>query len=236
MAIRALITGIDGFVARHLVACLLERGITVHGTHRRAHTPAGLPPSVRLHCADLEDAAALCHAVREAEPEWLFHLAGISAEAEARQHPERALSINLTGTLHLFEALLPLSRQPRVLTAGSSAEYGAVSPDENPVSEEQPLRPVSPYGVSKAAQGLLALQQHREHNIPAIHVRAFNHTGPGQRDEFAAASFARQIAEAEAGLRPPVIEVGNLSVRRDLFDVRDACQAYLALMESGTPG
>jgi GDP-4-dehydro-6-deoxy-D-mannose reductase len=236
MALRALVTGIGGFVAGHLARCLLDQGVDVSGVYRPGHPPRGAPGSVRLLGADLEDADALARVLKEAEPDWLFHLAGISAEAEARQHPERAFTVNLSGTLHLFQGLLTLDRFPRVLTAGSCTEYGGVRLEENPVREEQPLRPVSPYGVSKAAQGLLALQQHREHRIPVIHVRAFNHTGPGQRDEFAAPSFAHQIAEAEAGLRPPEIEVGNLSARRDLSDVRDVCRAYVALMEAGSPG
>jgi GDP-4-dehydro-6-deoxy-D-mannose reductase len=236
MALRALVTGTGGFVAGHLARCLLDRGVTVFGIHRPGHPPFGLPSSIHLLSADLEDSAALARALEESEPDWLFHLAGISAEAEARQQPERAFTVNLIGTLHLFQGLLSLDRRPRVLTAGSSAEYGRVRLEENPIQEEQPLRPVSPYGVSKAALGLLALQQHREHGIPVIHVRAFNHTGPGQRDEFAASSFARQIAESEAGLRPPEIEVGNLSARRDLSDVRDVCRAYVALMDAGSPG
>src|SRR5207249_425719 len=94
----------------------------------------------------------------------------------------------------------------------------------------------TPYGMSKAAQGLLAAQYAATGDLPVLHARAFNHTGPGQTDAYAASSFARQIAEAEAGLRPPEIQVGNLSARRDLSDVRDVARAYLALMETGTPG
>jgi GDP-4-dehydro-6-deoxy-D-mannose reductase len=236
MALRALITGIGGFVAGHLAHCLLDRGVDVFGTRRPGHRPPTLPAAVVLQAADLQDCASIKRALGEAEPDWVFHLAGVSAEAEARQQPERAFRVNLIGTLHLYEALQALDRRPRVMTAGSSAEYGAVLPEENPLQEGQPLRPVSPYGVSKAAQGLLTLQQYREHGFPAIHVRAFNHTGPGQREEFATASFARQIAEAEAGLGTSDIAVGNTSARRDLSDVRDVCRAYVALMETGRPG
>lgn len=236
MSARALITGIGGFAAGHLARCLLERGVLVYGTHRPGPPPAGLPSSLRLLSAALEDPAALNAAARAAAPDWLFHLAGMSSEPEARQQPERALTTNLLGTLHLLQALLTLERPPRVLIAGSSAEYGRVRPEENPIAETQPLRPVSPYGVSKAAQGLLALQHHAEHGLEVIHARAFSHTGPGQRDGFAASSFARQIAAAEAGLRPPEIEVGNLSARRDLSDVRDVARAYVALIERGLPG
>jgi GDP-4-dehydro-6-deoxy-D-mannose reductase len=233
---RALVTGIGGFAAGHLSRLLLERGAEVTGTYRPGHPPARLAPSVRLLPAALEDGAALTAAAQAARPDQVFHLAGISSEAEARQQPERALAVNLLGTLHLFAALLTLDHRPRVLIAGSSAEYGLVRPEENPVGEAQPLRPASPYGVSKAAQGLLAFQYHAEHGLPVIRVRAFNHIGPGQQDGLAASSFARQIAEVEAGLRPAQIEVGNLSARRDLSDVRDVVRAYLALAESGLLG
>jgi GDP-4-dehydro-6-deoxy-D-mannose reductase len=236
MALRALVTGIGGFAAGHLARCLVERGLTVYGTHRPGRAPAALPPSVRLLAADLADNSAWGEAVREAQPDWVFHLAGVSSETESRQQPERALSLNLVGTLSLLTALLPLQRRPRILVAGSSAEYGRVRPEENPIREQQPLRPVSPYGVSKAAQGLLALQHHAEHGLEVIHARAFNHTGPGQRDGFAASTFARQIAEAEAGLRPREIEVGSLTPRRDFADVRDVVRAYIALLASGRPG
>jgi GDP-4-dehydro-6-deoxy-D-mannose reductase len=208
----------------------------VYGTYRPGREPDGLSPSVRLLPADVTDREALAVSIAAAKPDWIFHLAGMSAEPEARRNPECALAVNLLGTLHLFQSLLVTDLRPRVLTVGSVAEYGRVEEGENPIREEQPLRPTSPYGVSKAATGLLALQQNAEHGLEVIHVRAFNHTGPGQRDAFAAASFARQIAEAEAGLRPTLIEVGNLTARRDLSDVRDVARAYVALMESGVPG
>ncbi len=236
MAVRALITGIGGFVAGHLARLLTERGVAVAGTHRPTHPPRDLPTGVHLYPAGMDNSAALEEAVRAAAPDWVFHLAGISAEAEARQDPERALAVNLLGTLRLFDACLTLKRRPRVVVSGSCAEYGMVRPEENPLREEQPLRPASPYGVSKAAQGMLASQYFAKHGLEVIHARAFNHTGPDQGDSFSASSFARQIAEAEAGLRSPEIEVGNLSARRDLSDVRDVVRAYIALAESGVPG
>jgi GDP-4-dehydro-6-deoxy-D-mannose reductase len=236
MPARTLITGIGGFAAGHLARLLLEHGHAVTGTYLPGHRPEGLPGDVHLLPAALEDQAGLAAILRAAEPEWLFHLAGITAEPEARKHPERALTVNLLGTLHLLEACLTRKPRPRVLITGSAAEYGRVRPEENPVREEQPLRPSSPYGVSKASQGLLALQYHAAHGLEVVHARAFNHTGPGQRDGFAAATFARQIAEAEAGRRKPEVEVGDLAPRRDLSDVRDVVRAYLLLMERAAPG
>jgi GDP-4-dehydro-6-deoxy-D-mannose reductase len=233
---QALITGIAGFVAGHLMRLLHECGVEVSGTYRPGLEPAGFATGLHVWPADLADRAALSEALRATSPDWVFHLAGLSSEPEARQHPEQAYAANFLGTLHLLEAAHALEHRPRVILAGSSAEYGLVHPEENPVREEQPLRPVSPYGVSKAAMGLLAFQYGTEHGLEILHVRAFNHTGPGQREGFAASSFACQIAEAEAGLRPPEIEVGNLSARRDLSDVRDVARAYVALAERGAPG
>jgi GDP-4-dehydro-6-deoxy-D-mannose reductase len=114
--------------------------------------------------------------------------------------------------------------------------YGAVPAEELPVNEDTPLRPVNPYGVSKVAQDLLALQYHLSHGVDVLRVRAFNHLGPRQSPQFVAASFARQIAEAEAGLRPPLLKVGNLEAQRDFTDVADVVRAYALLMEKGEPG
>src|SRR5438128_1622802 len=129
---RALVTGIGGFAAGHLARLLLERGAEVTGTYRPGHLPERPLPSVQLLPAALEDRAGLAAAVQTARPDQVFHLAGISSEIDARQQPERALAVNLLGTLYLFDALLTLEHRPRVLVAGSSAEYGMVRPEENP--------------------------------------------------------------------------------------------------------
>ena len=114
--------------------------------------------------------------------------------------------------------------------------YGAVRPDELPIGEETPFRPTSPYGVSKVAQDVMALQYFQSHRLHLVRARSFNHIGPGQSDDFAASAFARQIAEIEAGRRPPVVRVGNLDSERDFTDVRDVVRAYWLLAQQGAPG
>jgi GDP-4-dehydro-6-deoxy-D-mannose reductase len=132
--------------------------------------------------------------------------------------------------------LVRLSAAPRVMVVGSNEEYGLVQPKDLPLTETSPLRPNSPYGVSKVAQDMLGLQYYLSHQIPVIRVRPFNHIGPGQAPGFVASDFARQIAQAEAGQRPPIIKVGNLEARRDFSDVRDMVRAYHLAITAGVPG
>ena len=123
-----------------------------------------------------------------------------------------------------------------MLVVGSSDEYGLVRPEELPIAETQPFRPTSPYGVSKISQEMLGYQYFLARGLAVVRVRPFNHFGPRQRDAFVASAFARQVAEAEAGLLPPVLRVGNLSARRDFTDVRDVVRAYWLALTKGEAG
>jgi GDP-4-dehydro-6-deoxy-D-mannose reductase len=143
---------------------------------------------------------------------------------------------NVRGTLYLLEIARNLKRRVKILVVGSSDVYGKVSPREVPISEERHLRPISPYGVSKAACDLLAYQYFKSYGVQVIRARAFNHTGPRQHTGFVIPDFASQIAQIEAGILSPVLKVGNLSAKRDLSDVRDVVRAYLALMARGQAG
>jgi GDP-4-dehydro-6-deoxy-D-mannose reductase len=138
--------------------------------------------------------------------------------------------------LHLLEAVRAGGATPRILAVGSTDEYGLVRPDEVPLREDAPLRPVSPYAVSKVAQGYLALQYALSPGLHVVRTRTFHHTGPRRGEQFAESSFARQLAEIEAGLRPPSMEVGNLDVVRDFTDVRDVVRAYWMLLDRGASG
>ncbi len=229
---RWLVTGVNGFVGGHLVARLAEADASVWGTVRPG-TPAtaGYAPLQ----ADLLDPSAVEAAVAQARPDRIVHLAAQSSARDSWDDPAGTLGTNLLGLLHLLEAVRRQGLLPRVLVVGSSDEYGAPEA-EGPVAEDTPLRPVSPYAVSKLAQGYLALQYALAHGLPCVRTRTFNHTGPGRGAGFAESSFARQIAEIEAGRREPVIRVGNLDVVRDFSDVRDVVRAYLLLVERGTPG
>jgi len=137
----------------------------------------------------------------------------------------------MLGLVHLVDAFRERRLKPAILVVGSAEEYGAVSPEDLPLREDAPLLPASPYAVSKAAQGLLAAEYARGLGLPLVRTRTFHHTGPGRGEAFAESSFARQIAEIEAGLRERVLLVGNLEAVRDYTDVRDVVRAYWGLLD-----
>jgi GDP-4-dehydro-6-deoxy-D-mannose reductase len=234
---RVLITGATGFVGGHLAEHLAAiGGLEVHGLGRRA--PERLPalPLARLHFADLADRERAREVVLEARPELVFHLAGQASIPAAWADPAGTFLANVVGEINLLDALVELAPGARVLVVGSSDEYGLVRPDELPIGESQPFRPTSPYGVSKISQEMLGYQYFLSRGLAVVRVRAFNHFGPRQRDAFVASAFARQVAEAEAGLIEPVLRVGNLAARRDFTDVRDVVRAYWLALTQGEPG
>jgi GDP-4-dehydro-6-deoxy-D-mannose reductase len=212
---KVLITGVTGFVGSHLADHLLALGgYEVHGLKR---------------CRMRE----LVDAVR---PDWIFHLAAQSYVPASWREPDATLTCNIRGQVNLFEAVLAAGLSCRIQIAGSSEEYGLVGPDEVPITEDNPLRPLSPYAVSKVTQDMLAWQYHRSHGLDVVRTRGFNHTGPRRGEVFVASDFARQVARIEAGLQEPVIRVGNLEASRDFTDVRDMVRAYRLALESGVGG
>ena len=150
--------------------------------------------------------------------------------------PTESLTTNVLGQLHVFEACRRIGIKPRIQIACSSEEYGMVYEDELPIKETNPLRPLSPYAVSKVAQDLLAYQYFMSYQTDVVRTRGFNHEGPRRGPVFVASDFAKQIADIERGMKEPVIHVGNLDARRDFSDVRDIVRGYWALLEQGTPG
>lgn len=236
---RVLITGINGFVGGHLAEYLLAQGgWEVWGL---ARTPTLTLPSlhgrVQVVQADLNDRDATRTAVTAVRPAAIIHLAGQAFVPESFRDPAQTLCTNTLGALHLFLALIDADlRGTRVLVVGTNEEYGQIGPDDLPVTEQTPLRPTSPYGVSKATQSLLALQYHLSHGLDLVRVRPFTHIGPRQNERFVTAAFARQIARIEAGLQEPVLRVGNLDARRDFTDVRDIVRAYALLLHHGAAG
>jgi GDP-4-dehydro-6-deoxy-D-mannose reductase len=232
---RALITGIGGFVGRHLLQHLQAQGDEVCGLGRPVDC-LDLPDGVRVYPTDLSDRAAVEGVVREAQPEAIYHLAAQSSPAESLSDPWATLSNNLLAQINLLEAVLSVGLRPRVLVIGSSDEYGRVGPEDVPTNENVPLRPTTPYAVSKVGQDVMGFQYFAQYGLPVVRVRPFNHTGPGQDARFVIPSFARQLAEIEVGLREPVLHVGNLDVARDFSDVRDMVCAYRLALVAGVPG
>jgi GDP-4-dehydro-6-deoxy-D-mannose reductase len=150
--------------------------------------------------------------------------------------PAETMSTNITGQTNLFEAIRALGLDPTVQIACSSEEYGLVYPDETPIKETNPLRPLSPYAVSKVGQDFLGYQYFQSYGLKVIRTRGFNHTGPRRGDVFVTSNFAKQLATIEAGLAEPVIRVGNLDAIRDFTDVRDMVRAYWLAVTCGRPG
>jgi len=175
--------------------------------------------------------------IKEIRPDRIYHLASQSNVAASWNAPGETLVNNITAQLNILEAVRELGDEDtRIHVAGSSEEYGLVYPHELPVKEDNPLRPLSPYGVSKVAQDTLAYQYCRSYGLHVVRTRAFNHIGPRQGDVFVTANFARQIAEIEAEEREPVIRVGNLTAERDFTDIRDVVKAYVLALEACEPG
>jgi GDP-4-dehydro-6-deoxy-D-mannose reductase len=236
--VRALITGISGFVGSHLAEYLLEHtdwqvAGTVYGPEENIEH---LRDKLELYPAELSELETVVSILKQAKPDYIFHLAAQPLVSLSRRDPWGTLAINIHLQLNILEAVARLGSTASILVVGSSEEYGLVRPDELPIKETNPLRPTSPYAVSKVAQDMLGLQYHLSHKLFAVRVRSFNHIGPRQRPGFVAPDFASQIAEAEAGLREPVIRVGNLEPQRDFSDVRDVVRGYHLLITQGKAG
>ncbi|MBI3127549.1 MAG: GDP-mannose 4,6-dehydratase [Candidatus Tectomicrobia bacterium] len=240
MAQRVLITGITGFVGSHLAEHLLgQPGLEVFGMRRwrsRTEHIDHLSRKISIVECDLRDQVSVTRAVAQVRPEKIFHLAAQSFVPTSWHAPEESLHTNVLGTLHLFEAVRQAGLDPWIQVAGSSEEYGMVRPDEVPIREENPLRPLSPYGVSKVGADMLGYQYHQSFGMKIVRTRAFNHTGPRRGDVFVESNFAKQIVDIEKGRQEPVIRVGNLDARRDYTDVRDIVRAYRLSLEKCEPG
>ncbi len=236
---KALITGITGFAGSHLAELLLKEGFEVYGTTRpRSKTDNidSIHHQLKLRDADILDSHSLYSIFVDVKPDYIFHLAAQSFVQTSWASPANTMEMNVVGSVHLFEAIRRAQISPVIQIACSSEEYGLVHPDEIPIKEENPLRPQSPYAVSKVAMDYLGYQYFSSYQMKIVRTRGFNHTGPRRGEVFVTSNFARQIAEIEKGKKEPVIEVGNLEAKRDWTDVRDMVKAYLLAVEKGVPG
>jgi GDP-4-dehydro-6-deoxy-D-mannose reductase len=228
---RALITGITGFAGSHLAEYILaeQPGVEVFGTFRwrsRMDNVEHLDKKIHLVEADLRDYSSMHRALEVAKPDFIFHLAAQSFVPSSWNAPNDTIVTNVTGQANLFEAIRILGLDPVVQIACSSEQYGLVHPDETPIKETNPLRPLSPYAVSKVAQDYLGYQYFQSYGLKVVRTRGFNHTGPRRGQVFVTSNFCSQVAAIEAGLQEPVIRVGNLEAIRDFTDVRDMVRAY----------
>lgn len=235
---RVLLTGIAGFAGSYLAEYLVGiEGVELHGiVHRHDRRIHHLQHRLHLHRGDLRNALWVSETVQTIQPEIALHLAAWSDVGGSWQQPWTTYELNIQCQLNLLEALLRWTPSCRTLIVSSNEVYGLVEPEDLPIAETTPLRPNSPYGVSKVAQDMMGYQYFASHRLPVLRARSFNHLGPGQSDDFAASAFARQIAEIEAGMREPLVRVGNLSAQRDFTDVRDVVRAYWLLATHGAGG
>ncbi len=226
---KALITGISGFVGSHLAEYLMNNtdwqiAGTVYGPYANIKDLCG---KLELYPAELSRLDVVSFILEQSRPDYIFHLAAQPLPSLSRRDPWGTLETNIRMQLNILQAVVDLQMHDcRVLVVGSSEEYGLVYPEELPIKESNPFRPLNPYALSKIGQDLLGLQYYLNNGVQAIRVRPFNHIGPRQRPGFVAPDFARQIAAAEAGKQEPVVRVGNLEARRDFTDVRDVVRAY----------
>lgn len=242
---RALITGITGFAGSHLADYLLahQPQVEIFGTRRWrspmdniAHLSGEIGKKIRLIETDLRDYSSVRHCLEESRPNYIFHLAAQSFVPTSWSAPAETLNTNIVGQTNIFEAIRHLGLDPVVQIACSSEEYGLVYPHETPITEANPLRPLSPYAVSKVAQEYLGYQYFMSYGLKVIRTRGFNHTGPRRGEVFVTSNFAKQLASIKAGLQEPVIHVGNLDAVRDFTDVRDMVRAYWLAVTKAKPG
>jgi len=236
---KALITGITGFVGSHLAEYLLSYGYEVYGLVRwrsRMENIETIRDRIVLLDSDIKDASSVKEAIRKIQPDQIYHLAGQSFVLSSFTIPAETFLTNVMGELNIFEAVREVKCETLILVAGSSEEYGLVYEKELPINETNPLRPLSPYAVSKVAQDLLGFQYFKSYGMKIIRTRAFNHTGPRRGEVFVTSNFAKQIAEIEKGKKEPVLWVGNLEAERDFTDVRDIVKGYHLALLKGEPG
>jgi GDP-4-dehydro-6-deoxy-D-mannose reductase len=237
---RVLVTGVTGFAGSHLVDYMLERGdCEIFGIQRwrsRTENIEHFAGRITLLECDLRDATSTRDTLEKVRPDWIFHLAAQSFVPTSWTAPTESLSTNILGQVNLFEGLRHIGLKPRIQIACSSEEYGMVYPDETPIRETNPLRPLSPYAVSKVTQDMLGYQYWMSWKLDCVRTRGFNHEGPRRGPVFVASDFAKQIADIEKKRREPVLKVGNLEAKRDFTDVRDMVRAYWLSLEKCQPG
>ena len=232
---KALITGVDGFIGSHLADLLVEKGWEVWGTTLRGDLDnvAHLKNQLTVRRCDVRERARLKAVLRESKPDVVFHLAAQSRPDLSWKDPYLTMEVNVLGTVNLFESVRELGIEPKIVVACSSSQYGFLK--KGKITEEHPFHPLSPYAVSKAAQDLMAYQYFQNYGMKTYRARIFGTTGPRKVGD-ACADFATQIVRIKAGKKEPVIRVGNLEAKRDLTDVRDTVRALWLISERGREG
>jgi GDP-4-dehydro-6-deoxy-D-mannose reductase len=235
----AFITGIAGFAGSYLAEDLLAAGFRVSGARYKTESIRNLRAvrkQVDLVTLDILNPDKCRQVISKIKPDYIFHLAAMASVGESFDRVATTFRVNCEGTINVLEAARESKRLKALLFVSSSDIYGAFRPVNKTLTETQPVNPVSPYGISKAAAEQTCLYYYKRHRLPVVVARAFNHSGPRQTDSFVVPAFARQVAAIEAGLQKPVLKTGDLSARRDLSDVRDIVCGYRLAATLGKPG
>lgn len=235
---KALVTGINGFAGSYLAELLLKIGYEVHGVIKTETSNLdSIKNKLHLYSFDLLDASKTAEIVANVRPDLVFHLAALTSPAQSFKDPASFFTTNISAEINIFNAIVEDNLlNTRILITSSAEVYGMVKAADLPIDEDTPLRPGSPYAVSKIAQDYLGLQYFLSNKLQVIRVRPFNHIGPRQSPEFVVASFAKQIADIEKGKTEPVIKVGNLEAKRDFTNVQDMVKAYELIINKGEAG
>ncbi len=234
---RAFITGINGFAGSFLAELLLSKGYDVYGVVKTDNSNLeSVENNIKLFTLDLLDKEGVEDVISEVNPNLIFHLAALTSPSQSFKDPTSLFTTNISAQVNIFNAVSNLKINPKILITSSAEIYGMVDPKNLPANEETPLRPTSPYAVSKITQDFLGLQYFLSNGLQVVRVRPFNHIGPRQSPDFVVASFAKQISDIEKEKCEPVIKVGNLESKRDFTDVRDMVKAYELVIRLGKSG
>ncbi len=236
---KVFITGITGFAGSHLAHYLESlHEFEISGTYLTTDSKKNITSAdIQLIQVDLQDEQKISDIIGSVHPDFIYHLAALPSPADSFKNPSSFLTNNITAEVNVLEALRKQKLfHTRVLIVASGDMYGMIAPQDLPVKENTPLRPTSPYAVSKIAQDYLGLQYFITYNIPIIRIRPFNHVGPRLSPQFVISAFSKQIAEIEKKKQEPIMHVGNLESKRDFTDVSDMVRAYHLILEKGLPG
>lgn len=235
----AFITGIAGFAGSFLAEELLKHGYLVAGTlykNEPIDNIKAIRKHLKLYALDVLNEKKCRQLLEKTQPDYIFHLAALASVGQSFEMEKLTYRINFEGTLNILKASLDLKKLKKMVFVSSCDAYGIFKPKTRLLNENQPLNPISPYGISKACAEQLCLYYYHRYGIPVTIARSFNHSGPRQNENFVIPTFARQIALIEAGRQKPTMAVGNLTARRDISDVRDIVGGYRLLAEKGKGG